>query len=149
MITLTHTNFFNPDFKKLIAELDKEFVVRYPFLQNVFTPFNLMNENARVVMAYDHITPMACGAFRPMDEKTIEIKRMYTLPLYRNQGFGKRIVMELEQWAKREGFLISKLETGINQPEAIAAYENSGYVRIPKFPPYVYVTESICMEKGL
>ena len=74
MITLTHTNFFNPDFKKLIAELDKEFVVRYPFLQNVFTPFNLMNENARVVMAYDHITPMACGAFRPMDEKTIEIK---------------------------------------------------------------------------
>jgi GNAT superfamily N-acetyltransferase len=149
MITFIQTNFSNEDFKKLIVELDKEFVVRYPFLQNTFTPFNLMNEHARVIIAHEHATPVACGAFRPVDDMTIEIKRMYTLPLYRNQGIGKRILMELEQWAKREGFLISKLETGINQPEAIAAYEKSGYVRIPKFPPYVYVTESICMEKGL
>lgn len=130
-------------------ELDNEFVVRYPFLQNVFTPFNLMNENARVVLAYDHTTSVACGAFRPMDENTIEIKRMYTLPSFRNQGIGKRILMELEHWAKREGFSVSKLETGINQPEAIAAYEKSGYIRIAKFPPYVYVNESICMEKSL
>ncbi len=149
MITFIQTNFSNEDFEMLIVELDKEFEVRYPFLQNAFTPFNLMNENARVIIAHEHATPIACGAFRPVDDRTIEIKRMFTLPLYRNQGIGKRILMELEQWAKREGFMISKLETGINQPEAIAAYEKSGYVRIPKFPPYVHVNESICMEKSL
>lgn len=149
MITFIKTSFLNTDFKKLIVDLDNEFLVRYPFLQNIFTPFNLMNENACVIMAYDHTTPIACGAFRPVDEKSIEIKRMYTLPSYRNQGIGKRVLGELEQWARAEGFSVSILETGVNQPEAIAAYEKSGYHRIPNFPPYVEVKESICMEKYL
>jgi putative acetyltransferase len=149
MITFTRTNHSNPDFHKLIVELDKEYVVRYLFLQNAFTPFNLMSENAHVIMVYDHATPVACGAFRPVDEKTIEIKRMYTIPSYRNQGIGKRILNQLEKWAKGEGFSVSKLETGINQPEAIAAYEKSGYKRIPNFPPYTEVKESLCMEKDI
>jgi putative acetyltransferase len=149
MITFVKTTFSNPDFRGLIVELDKEFIVRYPFLQNLFTPFNLMNEHARIIMAYENTTPVACGAFRPVDEKTIEIKRMYTLPPYRNHGIGKQVLMELEHWAHEEGFSVSILETGINQPEAIAAYEKSGYVRIPKFQPYVDVKESICMKKLL
>ena len=133
----------------MIEELDNEFLVRYPFLQQVFTPFNLLDQNARVVMAYYQIIPVGCGAFRLVDEQTIEIKRMYTLPSYRNQSVGKRILNQLETWARGEGFSVSKLETGINQPEAIAAYEKSGYKRIPNFPPYGEVRESICMEKYL
>jgi len=149
MFVYTKTNFSNPDFRKLIEELDNEFLVRYPFLHQVFTPFNLLDQNARVVMAYFQIMPVGCGAFRLVDERTIEIKRMYTLPSYRNQGIGKSILNQLEKWARAEGFSVSKLETGINQPEAIAAYEKSGYKRIPNFPPYVEVGESICMEKYL
>lgn len=149
MIIFTRTYFFNPDIQKLIVELDKEFVVRYPFLKDIFTPFNLMNESARVIIAHDQATPIACGAFRPMDEQTIEIKRMWTVPAYRNQGIGKRILLELEQWAKGEGFFVAKLETGINQPEAISAYVKSGYVRMPSFAPYENVKESICMTKNL
>jgi putative acetyltransferase len=149
MIIFIKATFSSPDFHRLIAGLDNEFVVRYPFLQNIFTSFNLMNENARVIMAYENTTPVACGAFRPVSGKTIEIKRMYTLPHYRNQGIGKRVLRELEQWAREEGFSVAILETGINQPEAIAAYEKSGYVRIPKFTPYVDVKESICMKKIL
>ena len=149
MITFNRTSFSNPDLQVLIMELDKEFVVRYPFIENIRIPFNLLNESARVVVAYDLKTPIACGAFRPLDESTIEIKRMYTLPSYRNQGIGKKVLLELEHWARREGFTISILETGINQPEAISAYEKSGYIRIPNFPPYVDVKESICMRKYL
>jgi GNAT superfamily N-acetyltransferase len=149
MITFIRTNFSNPDLHRLIVELDKEFVVRYPFIENIRIPFNLLNESARVVVAYDHTTPVACGAFRPVDESTIEIKRMYTMPSYRNKGIGKKLLHELEHWAHREGYTASILETGINQPEAIAAYEKSGYTRIPNFPPYVDVKESICMRKYL
>ncbi len=149
MIMFNRASFSNPNLQKLIAELDKEFVVRYPFIENIRIPFNLLNETARVVVAYDHTTPIACGAFRPVDETTIEIKRMYTVPSYRNQGIGKKILLELEHWARREGFSVSILETGINQPEAIAAYEKSGYTRVPNFPPYVDVKESICMRKYL
>jgi GNAT superfamily N-acetyltransferase len=71
------------------------------------------------------------------------------MPPYRNQGIGKKVLLELEHWAKREGYSVSILETGINQPEAIAAYEKSGYIRIPNFPPYVDIKESICMRKYL
>lgn len=149
MIIFTRTGFFNADIQKLIVELDKEFVVRYPFLKDIFTPFNLMNETARVMIAHDQATPVACGAFRPMDERTIEIKRMYTVPAYRNQGIGKLILLEVEQWAKEEGFSIAKLETGMNQPEAISAYIKSGYVRMPSFSPYKNVKESIYMTKNL
>ena len=149
MFVFIKTNFSNPNFRKLIEELDNEFLVRYPFPQQVFTPFNLLDQNTRVVMAYYQIIPDGCGAFRVIDEQTIEIKRMYTLPSHRNEGIGKRILNQLETWAKVEGFSVSKLETGINQPEAIAAYEKSGYKRIPNFPPYVEVRESICMEKYL
>jgi putative acetyltransferase len=149
MIVYTKTSFSNPDFQKLIVELDHEFVVRYPSIQHVFTPFNLLDQHARVVMAYYQIIPVGCGAFRPVDQRTIEIKRMYTQPSYRNQGIGKNVLHELEQWARVEGFSVSILETGINQPEAIAAYEKSGYHRIPNFPPYEEMKESICMEKYL
>jgi len=108
-----------------------------------------MDDRARVLLAYENGMPVACGAFRPVNETTIEIKRMYTLPQNRSHGVGKRVLQELEHWAREQGFLVSILETGINQPEAIAAYVKSGYERIPKFPPYVDVKESICMQKIL
>jgi len=149
MITFIHTHFKNRDFNTLIVELDKEFIVRYPLLPPIRSPYNLLNEDARVVMAYDQTVPVACGAFRPVDDATIEIKRMYTAPSHRNQGIGKKIVSELEKWALMEGFSISILETGIHQPEAIAAYQKSAYFRIPNFPPYENISESICMKKYL
>ena len=130
--------------------MDKEFWVRYPDTQQNFAPFNYVDETARVIVSYDDDSPIGCGCFRPMKEKdTIEIKRMYVVPSFRNRGVGKMILQSLETWAKAEGFHRAKLETGIKQPEAIAAYEKSGYFRIPNFEPYVNVVESICMMKQL
>jgi putative acetyltransferase len=149
MITFIHTNFSNADFNKLIAELDHEIILRYPFLEGSTVPFNILNEEARVIVAYENTMPIACGAFRPVDATTIEIKRMYTIPSHRNQGIGKKILLELEKWARREEFGNAILETGINQPEAIAAYQKSGYVPMPNFAPYENIKESICMKKLL
>lgn len=150
MITYRRVSAFDPDFQHLIVDLDKDLWSRYPDIQQNFTPFNRVDESFRVILAYDNNVPIGCGCFRPMNEdRTIEIKRMYVALAHRNQGIGKIILYNLEQWAKEDGFMISKLETGINQPEAIAAYEKSGYSRIPNFPPYVEVMESICMKKIL
>jgi putative acetyltransferase len=149
MIHYEHTDFSNPDFKHFCEELDREYVIRYPYMPKVFNPHNVMNIQARVIMAYDDAKPVACGAFRPLNDQTIEVKRMYTKPAYRNLGIGKQLLMGLEQWAKSEGYSESILETGIKQPEAIAAYEKSGYTRIPNYPPYEYVMESVCYHKEL
>ena len=150
MTTYKRTTSSDPDFQRLIIDLDKEFWVRYPDTQQDFAPFNYVDERARVIVAYDDETAIGCGCFRPMKEgDAIEIKRMYVVPFFRNRGVGKVILHSLEQWAGELGFSISKLETGIHQPEAIAAYEKSGYTLIPNFEPYVNVKESICMIKHL
>lgn len=148
-IKLIRTDSSNRDLQELIHALDAEFVVRYPYQGNKFTQFNLLADNARVMLAYDETLCVACGAFRPVNSHTVEIKRMYTLPAYRNKGLGKMILNALETWAREENFTEAILETGIRQPEAIAAYEKSGYTRIPNYPPYEDVKESICYRKKL
>jgi putative acetyltransferase len=148
-LELRRVTFDNPDFQLLIAELDKEFWVRYPLTQQNFDPFNKVDESCHVIVAYYGQQPIGCGCFRPKPNATVEIKRMYTRLNFRNKGIGKNVLQELEAWATEEGFIRSILETGDNQPEAVAAYQKSGYQIIPNFPPYEDVKESICMEKNL
>ncbi len=150
MLTYKRTTASDSDFKALVIDLDKDLWARYPYIQQNFAPFNFVDDSFRVILAQDDEVPVGCGCFRPVKEKdVVEIKRMYVTPSFRSRGVGKMILQKLEQWAKEEKFVLAKLETGINQPEAIAAYEKSGYVRIPNFEPYVNVKESICMMKGL
>jgi putative acetyltransferase len=149
MIQYLRSAYSDPDFLLLVEALDQEFVVRYPSLKNTFHKLNAMNENARVILAYADDKPVACGAFRPYAQKVIEIKRMYTLPSFRNRGIGGNVLRELEQWAREEGFTEAILETGIHQPEAMAAYRKAGYRSIPNFPPYENVEISRCFGKKL
>lgn len=150
MVVYKRTVASNHDFKKLIVDLDKDLWARYPDIQQNFAPFNFVDDSFRVILAQEDEAPVGCGCFRPMKEKdVVEIKRMYVAPIFRSKGVGKMILKKLEHWAMEEKFVLAKLETGINQPEAIAAYEKSGYVRIPNFEPYIGVKESICMMKRL
>lgn len=150
MIVIKRTTATDKDFRALVVDLDKEFWVRYPKTQQNFEPHNKVDQTARVVVAYKDEEPIGCGCFRPTREpETIEIKRMYVRPNTRGQGIAKLILQSLEQWAVQEGFSQSKLETGINQPEAIAVYKRLDYQLIPNFPPYDHVPESICMAKRL
>jgi hypothetical protein len=41
------------------------------------------------------------------------------------------------------------LETGIDQPDAMAVYTRSGYQQIPNYAPYDTITESICLAKNI
>lgn len=149
MITFLRTTPHHPAFGELIIELDKEFLARYPDNQQDFAPYNKIEDDARVVLAFESARAVGCGCFRDRQQATIEIKRMYVVRQYRNQGIGRKILMHLEQWAVEQGFTKSILETGVNQPEAQAAYRKSGYKVIPNFPPYKDAALSICMEKNL
>jgi len=148
-IVLRRTNGVDPHFQLLVADLDKDLWARYPTIQQNFTPFNRIDESARVVVAYADDTPVGCGCFRAMDKETLEIKRMYVKPESRGMGIAKSILSELEEWGKDEGFIQANLETGNNQPEALAVYGGAHYKQIPNYPPYTHIAESICMAKKL
>lgn len=150
MIIIKRTTVRDPDFALLVVDLDKELWLRYPGTQQNFSPFNKLDETVRVVLAYLNDRVVGCGCFRAMDESgTLEIKRMYVVPSSRGLGIARMILRELEIWGKEEGFIQSKLETGLNQPEAIAVYKRAEYQQIPNYPPYTHIAESICMAKKL
>lgn len=71
--------------------------------------------------------PIAGGAFKPFDEHTVELKRIWTAATHRRQGLARRVVAELEAEASRRGIHQVYLTTGPRQPEAQRLYVETGY----------------------
>ena len=71
--------------------------------------------------------PVAVGAFRRCDERTAELKRIWTHPGHRRRGLARRVLAELEERAARAGYHRLHLTTGPRQPEARALYLRCGY----------------------
>jgi putative acetyltransferase len=90
---------------------------------------------------------VGCGGVCRYDETRAELKRMYVVPELRGRGFGRRLLVELEQEARRLGYRGIVLETGDRQPEALGLYESAGYERIPCYGIYATRELSLCFEK--
>ncbi|WP_455428154.1 GNAT family N-acetyltransferase [Dryocola sp. LX212] len=70
---------------------------------------------------------IATGAYKPFDEHTAELKRIWTHSGLRRQGLAGRIVRELERRALLAGYSRVYLTTGFRQPEAVRLYLGQGY----------------------
>lgn len=71
---------------------------------------------------------IAGGAFMPhSDDDTAEFKRIWASRNHRRQGLARRVLVELEAQAARQGYKRVYLGTGPRQHEAIALYRSSGY----------------------
>lgn len=78
-----------------------------------------------------------------------EIKRVFITAEGRGKGWGEQLMHALESELRRQGITTVRLETGIEQPEAIGLYQKLGYgVRGP-FGDYPDSEWSIFMEKQL
>ena len=74
---------------------------------------------------------------------------MFVHPDYRGKGIASKILSELELWASEQNYSEAILETGINQPEAIALYKKSGYLVTQNYGQYANAENSVCMKKIL
>jgi GNAT superfamily N-acetyltransferase len=149
MITLRRCTSDDAVFRALVAELDAELWRRYGELQATFVPHNKIDALDTVLVAAEGDRPVGCGCFKPFDEATVELKRMYVASDARGRGIAAQLLAGLEAWAHERGAATMILETGPNQPEAVALYEKAGYTRIARFGPYVQMPTSICMAKPL
>jgi ribosomal protein S18 acetylase RimI-like enzyme len=59
------------------------------------------------------------------------------------------MLAHLEDTARASGAAVMILETGIEQPEAIALYESAGYEPVEKFGHYAWSPKSRCYGKRL
>ncbi|MFK8005980.1 MAG: GNAT family N-acetyltransferase [Saprospiraceae bacterium] len=150
MIQLLRTNINDPKFVFLVKQLDQELFDMYGEQMDFFGPHNILEENTFALVALENDEPVAIGAFREMNKNgDVEIKRMFVSTKHRSKGFSKLILKELENWAREEDYICSKLETGDKNVTAISLYINAGYKNIDLFEPYIGVENSLCFAKKL
>lgn len=147
MLTFKRTNSDDPDFQKLVIELDKDLAVRNGEANEFFAQYNKIALIKNVVVAYNNNKPMGCGAMKEYEPTVMEIKRMFVPKELRGKGIAQNILTELEQWAKELGYKKCILETGDKMPEAIGLYKKSNYNVIPNYGQYTEVESSVCFEK--
>lgn len=149
MRAFIRTNSEHTEFQNLVKLLDADLAVRDGDEHAFYAQFNFITNIPHVILAKHDQNIQACGAFKPFDNTSVEIKRMFTLPEYRGQGIGLLVLKELETWAKELGYTRCVLETGKKQPEAIRLYEKAGYSVIENYGQYIGVENSVCFEKCL
>lgn len=134
-ITAAAEDVRSADSVQLIHELSTELAALYQTSDGTagFKPADVEVPRAAFIIARHNGYPVGCGALRPIDDTTVEVKRMYTRPDYRRKGVGQAILAEIERLSHEFGYTTIKLQTGPKQPEAAALYERVGYYRIPRF----------------
>jgi GNAT superfamily N-acetyltransferase len=147
-IRLVRATSDHPDFATLYGELDRLLTGINGEKDAFYSQFN-RPDGLNAVIAYIDARPAACGAYKPFDAVTVEIKRMYSRPEFRKNGLGSRVLAELEAWARETGATRAVLESASALAHAHRLYESKGYVRVPNFGPYVGLEESYCFEKFL
>jgi len=149
MTELLKCNSKNKDFIKLVMQLDAYLKVTDGDEHEFYNQFNSIDKLDHVVIAYYNNIAVSCGAFKAYDKNKAEIKRMYTLPEYRNKGLASVVIKALEHWALESGYTHTILETGKRQKEAVAFYKKRDYNSIPNYGQYMKMENSLCFEKKL
>ena len=148
-ITLQRTPSAHADFQLLIHELDADLRRRNGDIMDIYDEHNKLEPLDTAVVIYLNGIPVCCGCFKSYDEEAVEVKRVYVREQARGKGISKLLMHELERWALELGFRKTVLETGSQQQEALGLYSSLGYRRIPAYPPYVDLPDSVCFEKEL
>lgn len=148
-ITVLRTSSKNIDFINLVKLLDQDLAIRDGEDHSFYHQFNQIVNLKNCVVLYNNDKAVGCGAIKPYDDETMEVKRMFVLESERGKGLASKILKALESWCQELGFSKSILETGIHQPEAIALYHKNKYKIIENYGQYKGVETSVCFSKSL
>lgn len=129
--------------------LDADLAARDGADHSFYSQFNTITTIRHAVVAYLETQPVGCGAIKPFDPHTMEVKRMFVKSEFRHQRIAQLILLQLEAWAQELNCVRCVLETGKRQPEAIQLYTKAGYKPIPNYGQYVGIDNSVCFEKML
>ncbi|WP_411106829.1 GNAT family N-acetyltransferase [Streptomyces sp. cmx-4-9] len=158
-IRLRTVPYDHPDAVELNDQVQLEYEARYGGEGDLtfLDPAMFVPPRGRYLLAYDAAgVPVASGGWRSHEKNEegyadgdAELKRMYVIPGARGLGLARRILAELERDARAAGRVRMVLETGDQQPEAVALYASEGYTTVTKFGYYRFHDSSICMAKPL
>ena len=145
MVRIVRTSLSTPDARALERACSRDIMVRYgsdePEEELDAAPFE--PPTGAFVVAHLEVdggerAPVGCAGIRavPGERETCELKRMFVVPEARGRGIARALLEWLEEEAVALGYTTMWLETGTEQPEAIALYESHGYAPIAGFGRY-------------
>jgi GNAT superfamily N-acetyltransferase len=134
----------------LVEQVQQEYVERYGDRDAaVVEPAEFLPPAGAFLVAEVDGVPAGCGAWRALPSAEAEIKRVYVEPAFRRQGLAQLIVAALEDGAARAGHRSIVLNTGQQQPEALALYARLGYSSVPGYGIYACAPDAVFLGKAL
>lgn len=128
-------------FEQYYAELQSRFEAGFDPSCSTSAEVHELEPPAGVLLiAWLRHDPVGCGALKFHADAPAELKRMWVAPSARGLGLGRRLLHELETYAREAGVTTLHLETNRALVEAIALYRNAGYTEVPAFndEPYAH-----------
>lgn len=138
------------DVQRLVEAVQAEYVVRYggPDAAKV-DPSDFAPPNGSFLVGFVNGAAVAMGGWRFTGDGEAELKRMFVVQSARRRGLSRLMLAELERSAAAAGVRHLMLNTGLEQPEAIALYETSGYAPIAGFGHYACAPGAVFYGKLL
>jgi ribosomal protein S18 acetylase RimI-like enzyme len=100
-------------------------------LPGAYTP-----PKGRLFLAYDDDRLAGCGALRPLEADSCEMKRLYVRPDFRGLGVGKRLMEAIVSAGSEIGYKTMKLDTlPPKMDQALAMYRRYGFKEIEPYYP--------------
>jgi GNAT superfamily N-acetyltransferase len=118
-----------------------------PASSQAVEPSDLAPPDGIWLVAYRDGRAIGCGGLQRLEPEIGEIRRIFLDKTERGRGTGRRLLVELEEHARRLGFRRVRLTTGDGQPEALGMFQSAGYHEIPPFTDGVFTRH--WMEKVL
>jgi GNAT superfamily N-acetyltransferase len=149
-LELVDTRYDSAAVQELVEEVQAEYVRRYggpdvtPLAPEEFAPphgaFLLGRLGGLVV---------GCVGLRGHESGVAELKRLYVRAEHRRRGHARRLLAAAEERARELGHHRVVLETGTEQPEALAMYRAEGYLPVEPFGHYACSASSHHLGKDL
>ncbi|HVU93045.1 MAG TPA: GNAT family N-acetyltransferase, partial [Jatrophihabitans sp.] len=127
----------DPDVTRMIEAVQAEYVEMYGGPDAaVVDPAEFAPPHGLFLVGRLDGAAVAMGGWRRLGPGEAEIKRMYVARAARRLGLARQLLAELERRAAEAGLARLVLNTGPEQPAAIAMYERAGYTPVPGFGHY-------------
>lgn len=140
----------HPVARYLVERVQQEYVVRYGGRDAaVVDPADFEPPAGLFLVAEVDGVPAACGAWRLLPSGDVEIKRVYVEPAFRRRGLARRMMAALEDSAAAAGHRAVVLNTGQQQPEALALYDRLGYRPVPGYGVYACAPDAVFLGREL
>jgi putative acetyltransferase len=86
-----------------------------------------------LLLVYENELPVACAAYRKIEEGICELKRMYIKPKFRKLKIGQTLLDRLTHKASMNGYHSMRLDTLDTMLPALHLYKKNGFYEIPAY----------------